>query len=185
VTEQTIQRESSLKKQFENTFKEYFKLLCFHAMSFTGDENVAKDIVHDVFLSLWEHRVKVDFSRPILPYLLNLTRNRSIDYLKHQKVKSEYQKRNVWTANLSDTGEEQREHERLIQEIIRRIDGLPGHCAEVMHLCFVDCKKYKEVAELLGISVNTVKTYVSMGLKILREEFPASILWILIHSLKK
>ena len=40
-----------------------------------------------------------------------------------------------------------------------------------------ECKKYKEIAEILGVSVNTVKTHISLGLKILRKEFPASLLF--------
>lgn len=70
-------------------------------------------------------------------------------------------------------------HEELVQQIMERIDHLPERCSEVMRLCFVECKSYKEIAALLGVSVNTVKTHVTNGLKILREEFPASILLFL------
>lgn len=59
------------------------------------------------------------------------------------------------------------------------IDRLPERCREVMRLCFVECKRYKEVAALLGISVNTVKSHISAGLKILRDEYPASLLLVL------
>lgn len=175
--------EKVFKKQFESCFKQYFKPLCFYAMSFVRDDEVAKDIVHDVFLLVWRHRLKIDFSQPMFPYFLSLTRNCSLNYLAHLKVKSRHE---VFRSGVQEWSREPDygEHEELIRNIIERIDHLPGRCAEVMRLCFVECKKYKEVADLLDISVNTVKTHVSAGLKILRNEFPASLLFIFLFRRK-
>ena len=48
--------EREFKLQFEDSFKQFFKPLCFHAMSFVKDADIAKDIVHDVFLTTWTDR---------------------------------------------------------------------------------------------------------------------------------
>jgi len=79
--------ECEFKLQFEDSFKRFFKPLCFHAMSFVKDADIAKDIVHDVFLTTWTQREKIDFTQPMLPYYLSLTRNRSLNYLDHLKVR--------------------------------------------------------------------------------------------------
>lgn len=169
--------EREFKLQFEDSFKRFFKPLCFHAMSFVKDEDAAKDIVHDVFLTVWTQRAKVDFTQPMLPYFLSLTRNRSLNYLDHLKVKARHEEKEL-QANPLYLDWENSEHEELIRDIMARIDNLPDRCGEVMRLCFIECKKYKEIAELLEISVNTVKTHLSLGLKILRSEFPASLLYV-------
>ena len=75
--------EDDIKNQFENSFREFFKSLCFHAMSFVKDEEVAKDIVHDIFLTVWTRRNEIDFTQSLYPYLLSLTRNKSLNYLEH------------------------------------------------------------------------------------------------------
>lgn len=169
--------EREFKLQFEDSFKRFFKSLCFHAMSFVKDEDIAKDIVHDVFLTTWTQRKKIDFSQPMLPYYLSLTRNRSLNYLDHLKVRTRHEKSEL-QKNLLYVETDYSEHEELIRQIMDRIDRLPDRCGEVMRLCFVECKKYKEIAEILGVSVNTVKTHISLGLKILKEEFPASLLFV-------
>jgi len=168
---------------FEVYFKAYFKSLCFYAMSFVKDNEAAKDVVHDVFLAVWNHREQIDFSQPIYPYLLSLVHNRSLNYLEHLKVKSIHQRYELQMAKKYlepvTSG-----HEELIQRIMARIESLPDRCKEVMYLCFIECKKYKEIAEALNISVNTVKTHLSTGLRILREEFPPSLLVILFFRRK-
>ncbi len=180
----TFGREYEIERQFENCFKQYFKPLCFYAMRLLKDSEVAKDVVHDVFLIVWKHRNNLDFSRTMYPYFLNLTRNNAFNYLAHLKVKENYENKGV-LQDCVDFAENDTEHEELIGNIIKRIDQLPERCRIVMQLCFIECKKYKEVADLLGISVNTVKTHISTGLKILREEFSASLLYIFFSCINK
>ena len=162
--------ECEFKLQFEDSFKRFFKPLCFHAMSFVKDADIAKDIVHDVFLTTWTQREKIDFTQPMLPYYLSLTRNRSLNYLDHLKVRARHEENESY-KNLLYAETDYSEHEELIRQIMNRINQLPDRCGEVMRLCFIECKKYKEIAEILGVSVNTVKTHISLGLKILYEEY--------------
>ena len=82
------------------------------------------------------------------------------------------------TYTLSDDST----REELLERILTRIDQLPDRCGEVMRLCFIECKKYKEIAEELNISVNTVKTHITTGLKTLRDEFPTSLLLLLLAN---
>lgn len=81
-------KQSSL--MFEQLFKQHYRTLCFHAMSLVNDLDTSKDIAHDVFLSLWYHRATIDFTRPILPYLFSLTRNRALNYLEHKKIQNNH-----------------------------------------------------------------------------------------------
>ncbi|MDE6451753.1 MAG: RNA polymerase sigma-70 factor [Odoribacter sp.] len=172
-----------VKILFENSFREFFKPLCFHAMSFVKDEEVSKDIVHDVFLTVWTRRDDIDFTQPMLPYLLSLTRHRAINHIEHLKVQVRHAEKVSGAEKIyfpaDDAG-----HEELILKIKSRIGMLPEKCREVMLLYLVECKKYKEIAEILDISVNTVKTHISNGLKNLREEFPASLLLLCFPHIK-
>lgn len=183
VVSQEGYSEKEFRTQFEVYFKQYFKQLCYYAMSFVKDSDAARDIVHDVFLSVWKHRKEIDFSKPIYPYLLSLTRNGSLNYLTHLKIKFRHEEMQLKEGEKYLFPNDNR-YEELIEDILKRIDRLPDRCGEVMRLCFVECKRYKEIAALLGISVSTVKTHVMTGLKILRDEFPPSLLYIFLFRKK-
>lgn len=164
-------KDRKLSGQFENIFELYFNPLCFYAMSFVKDREVARDIVHDVFMVVWDHRSDIDFEKPVYPYLVSLTRNRTINYLEHLKVEGKHISRQlalgVVYETMNDSG-----YEELLTRIMSRMDQLPDRCREVMYLCFVECKKHKEIAEKLDISITTVRTHIATGLKILRHDFP-------------
>ena len=68
--------EGGFKLQFEDSFKRFFKPLCFHAMSFVKDADIAKDIVHDVFLAVCEKKEILALPVNIIAYLF--TSNQSI-----------------------------------------------------------------------------------------------------------
>lgn len=176
--------DNEFRMMFEELFKQHFKSLCFHVMSFVNDKDAAKDIVHDVFLSVWKHRSEIDFSQPMIPYLFSLARNCSFNYLDHLKVKDHHIKQQLTFATVypepESTGEEE-----LIAEIVARIGQLPERCAQVMRLCFIENKKYKEIAEELNISVNTVKTHITTGLKILRDEFSEPLILFFLNRINK
>ena len=169
-------KQSSLV--FEQLFKQHYRTLCFHAMSLVNDLDASKDIVHDVFLSLWYHRASIDFTRPIFPYLFSLTRNRALNYLEHKKIQNNHVRQHL-ADDPTDTLSDDSAREELLERILARIELLPERCSQVMKLSFIECKKYKEIAEELNISVNTVKTHITTGLKTLRDEFPASLLLLL------
>lgn len=176
--------DKEFRASFEMLFKQYFKRLCFYAMSFLKDEEMAKDIIHDVFIGLWNNRSSVDFGQPMLPYLLNLVRNRCFNSLEHRKVCEKYARYQLTGENAHSVAYDS-DYDMLIESVIGRIDRLPAVCREVMRLCFLEGKKYKEVADLLGISVNTVKTHISSGLRAVRTDFPDSLITLFFQLSKK
>lgn len=176
-------KDQEFMLQFEELFKLHFKSLCYYAMSIVRDEESARDIVHDVFLNLWKRREALDFSRPMQAYLTVLVRNQCFNHLEHLKVRESYVTEELVSASPYGDSDAP-ENDELLEAILHRIDLLPEKCAEVMRLCFIDCKKYKEIAEVLNISVNTVKTHVVAGLRILRDEFSDTLVLLIFARLK-
>ena len=166
-----VQDNKQCSLVFEQLFKQHYRALCFHAMSLVNDLDASKDIVHDVFLSLWYHRDSIDFTRPMFPYLFNLTRNRALNYLEHKKIQNNHVRQHLAddpTYTLSDDPA----REELLERILARIELLPERCSQVMKLSFIECKKYKEIAEELNISpVAPVHTSVSTSRLIRHQSF--------------
>jgi len=69
----------------ESLFKDYFIGLCQFAVGYVKDHEVAKEIVQDAFVSLWEKRQTIDLSKPVKSYLSATVRNRCLNYLRDHK----------------------------------------------------------------------------------------------------
>lgn len=136
--------EKEFRKQFEVCFKQYFRPLCFYAISLVKDTEVARDIVHDVFLVVWNRRASIDFLQPMYPYLLSLTRNNALNYLTHLKVISRHEELQFQEGEKYVSPDDE-QHEELICNIIKRIDELPDRCGEVMRYALLSVRSIKKL----------------------------------------
>ena len=146
---------------FESLFKSHFGDLVGFVCSYVNDEEVAKDIVHDVFLVVLKNKKSLDVSYSLKSYLFTLSKNYALNYLKHLRVVA-MNEREVIEA-LENADDELDAYEQRVARLNEKLAELPDKC-------FVDGQKYRDVADELGISVNSVKTHISRGLKFLRNE---------------
>lgn len=170
------------KHTFEKLFKDNYESLYYHALSFLNDREASKDIVNDVFEHIWTKYSKFDFSYSIKPLLYKMVQSNCIDYIRHKEVKKKYHDFKVSRNELFE--EDYEEYEKLIENLRKAVENLPGQSRIVFKKCFLDGKKYREVGEELGISVNTVKTHITKSLRRLRGEFKDEIL-LYFFSLRK
>ncbi|MCR9010867.1 RNA polymerase sigma-70 factor [Gabonibacter chumensis] len=152
-------------KAYKTLFQQYYASMCTVAKRYIGDGDAAKDIAQEVFIKLWEKREEYDTIPNLEIFLYVLVRNRCFDYLKSRKDTVDYMDSEV-------VGNESFFRDLLIEEesyriISQAIDALPPQSARVIKLS-LDGKQNKEIAELLGISVNTVKTLKYRSLELLK-----------------
>jgi RNA polymerase sigma-70 factor (ECF subfamily) len=168
---------------FDDVFKRYFNDLTRFTRGYVRDREAAKDIVHDAFLSLWNNRARLDASIPLKAYLITLTRNLSFNYLKPRRVLDVRQGEII--ASWEEANEELEQHERRLVRLEEKLKELPGKQREIIVKCFLDGMTYKQVAEEMSISVNTVKTHLSRGLNFLRGELQDDLFLLLFISREK
>ncbi|MBN2485075.1 MAG: RNA polymerase sigma-70 factor [Bacteroidales bacterium] len=157
-----------LKQKFEKLFREHFTALCYFAQKYLGDIDSSKEIVHSVFIKIWENRAEFDWDKPAKPYLFTSVYNRSLNYIRDNKKFVP-----AGTEGTSgDIGEfrDNLEIAELESRIKRALKKLPEKCREVFELNRFEGKKYSEIAEHLNISVKTVETQMSKALGILKNE---------------
>jgi len=170
IIERNIQ--SSIDKQdFEQLFKTFFPSLIFFARKYLPDLDTAKEIVHNVFLNLWEKRDSIDTGTSLKSYLFTSVHNRCLNYIRDQKKfsRDEYQFEKLEQEEQLASHNPLEEQE-LESRIMDALNNLPEKCREVFMLSRFEGKKYMEIAEKLGISVKTVETQMSKALRILREK---------------
>jgi RNA polymerase sigma-70 factor (ECF subfamily) len=141
-------------------------------MQYVHDLDTAKDLVHNVFINLWEKREDIDPNKSVKSYLFTAVYNRSLNHIRdhkkfHNEDISEYHDR---LAGTQEDYYDKVESSELSARIKNAIDTLPERCREIFLLNRFEEMKYKEIAEKLDISIKTVEAQMSKALKILREQ---------------
>ena len=169
----------SVKENFDSIYVNNFSRLFLFAKEYVLFDEEAENIVQDIFLMLWEKKdiLRVDVS--LTAYLFTLVKNKCIDFLRHRMVEQIYseniQQEYNEELNVKLFALESFDHnfssEEQIEILLRNaIDKLPERCRLIFIKSRIEGKKYKEIAEELNLSVNTVEGQISIALKKLREE---------------
>lgn len=163
-------------ESFEWIFKTYYRSLCFYAEGMIGEKEAAEDIVSNFFLKLWENRETLHITS-LQAYLYKGVHNNTLKYLERIKVLHKYCEHAMYMINNSDLFQSQIDQQPLllmisqetVTEIENAINTLPEQCKEVFSLARLDGLSYQEVADQLGISINTVRTQITRAMTKLRE----------------
>lgn len=184
VTEKSLNRNKKLDPgSFETLFREYFTPLISFARKILGDEDDAREVVHKVFINLWEKREEIDLSTSLKSYLFTSVHNRSLNVIRDRKKFS--------AEEVPDSAGEwdvsaQIESMELEEKINEALEALPEKCRQIFELNRFDGLKYSEIAAKLEISVKTVENQMSKALKILREKlmkYMTLLLWLVMFTL--
>jgi RNA polymerase sigma-70 factor (ECF subfamily) len=164
-------------------FREHFTGLCFFARKYTADLDSAREIVHAVFVRIWENRADFDWEKPAKSYLFTAVYNRSMNFVRDARrfVKQDDLHPHVEQGAVFANELEAAELETRIQRAIR---NLPDKCREVFELSRLEGKKYPEIAEIMNISVKTVESHMSKALALLRVDLKEYLTLLLIWMIK-
>ncbi|MEI9919903.1 MAG: RNA polymerase sigma-70 factor [Bacteroidota bacterium] len=153
---------------FHKVFDSCYEDLCRYARTIVKDSDIAEDIVQSMFMKLWEMRESVDINTSVRSYLFRSVYNQCINHLEHKAVRAKYDK----AAGLEAGRDEQQPGvfpEELEENIRKAVDALPPQCRSIFIMSRYEELKYSEIADKLGISVNTIQNQVCKALKLLRE----------------
>lgn len=162
--------KASDKAAFEILFRTYYSYLCNFAYTFLKDRDNSEEVVQDMFVAFWNKRDQIIIKSSSKSYLTQTIRNRCLNELKHQKVKNAYQSHQMTTGTDISEGSSLLEQEELALKIQEAINSLPGQQQRVFLLSREEGKKYKEIAEELGISVKTVENHMGKALELMRNQ---------------
>jgi len=158
----------------ELLFHRYYNDLCRYLIVFLKDENVARNIVQDLFLYLWESRENIDFKKSLESYLYQACRFNALIYLRNEnRHEKSYEKirRSSTEESLDVSSEmETRELDKIINE---SIELLPTRCKQIFKLSRNRGLSYNEIASQLGISVSAVDNQVNIAIKKIKRHIGA------------
>lgn len=154
---------------YDAAFRTWYAPLVRVAGALLKDTDAAEEVVQDVMVELWRRRHVMDAGITLRAYLLRAVRNRSLNHLRHLRVRRET---TVDVEALYDepVASDQPVVAKELGEAVKvALDELPPRCREVFDLSRVHGLKYAEIAETLGISQKTVEAQMGKALRILRE----------------
>ncbi len=158
------------ERAFEKVFKDNFKKLQSYAITIVSDENVAEEMVQNVFFKLWDRSETIHIQASIAAYLYRAVYNESCNYCKHQKVKQSFL--HYSKHAMSDISAEKASKKVMVTELEQRIknalNDLPEQCRTVFQLSRFEELKYQQIADTLGISIKTVEAQMGKALRIMR-----------------
>ena len=146
----------------DHTFRCYYRPLCLYALHYIKEVETVEDIVQDCFVRLMENQSVTNEKA----WLYTTVRHACIDRLRMENPFTTDIKPTDMEGTLSD--DEAMERSLHEAELWTAIDSLPRRCREVFLMSKRDGKRYREIAEELGISEKTVEHQISKALKTLR-----------------
>ena len=155
-------------KVFENVFNTHSKALHNFMYYKCGDADLAQDFVQESFVKLWQNCAKVVFDKA-KSYLFTVANNLFLNNVAHKKVVLKHQQRGAKHHTNEDPSFLMEEQEFMVK-LQDAIADLPEKQREVFLLNRIDKKKYREIAELLNVSIKTVEKRMSLALKTLRNK---------------
>lgn len=156
---------------FKKVFLRYYEPLCNFCWRYVKSKAISEDLVQEVFANLWKLRNTLDPNRSISVYLFQAVKNKAQDYLDHQEVIRRYETDHRHDKEGFTTQTKIRqEDEEFIKAAREAIDNLPCRSQQVYILHREEGLTYREIAEVMEISVKTVESQMSRALDMLRAQ---------------
>lgn len=154
---------------FEFLFRNYYYGLCRFVAGIIKSPSVAEDIVQDVFLNIWQNKKDWLPHGNIKTYLYKASKNCAINYLKHLTVVNNWAEFSTeHMASSCDNLENEYIQKEILLSINKAIEKLPEKCRIIFLLQRQEGLTYKEISEVLNISLSTVETQMGRALKKIR-----------------
>lgn len=150
---------------FRLLFVNFYNSLVYFAMGYVREKELAEDIVQELFMQIWESDTRYMSYTSFKTFLYTSVRNACVNLLKHKEVEEKY----LQYAGTRETEDLRVMEEEIYRLLLRAVDELPPRCREVFEQVLAG-KKNDEIAEILKISVLTVKKQKNIGLQILKEK---------------
>jgi len=164
-----------INKDFGEYFRKYYQALSYFAYNILKDKDLAEDVVQNVFLKIINDKIVFEDETHRRQYLYKSVKNSCLNEIKRLDIHSQVMER------LTPESKENIEHQNdnnlfssivraeVYREIIAAVDSLPSECKKVFKMAYMDNLDNQDIADVLSISINTVKVQKNKAKKKLRQ----------------
>lgn len=163
---------ASDQKAFNSLFRSLYPRLIHFACKYNKNKAVARDIVQDAFVVLWEKRDQIEPDRSIQAYLYRIVRNKSLNYIRDHSDETVGLLDDI-PLEAPNNVKNQNETEQLINLLKKWIKKLPKRQREAFELSRFEGLDHDEIAGVMDVSSNTVNNHIVAALNKLRDRCDA------------
>lgn len=150
---------------YSELYQRYYYLLFSYAYKRLGDKEHAKDIIQELFTSLWEKRFSFELKSSFSGYLFTTANNRIINYFLHEDVRGKYASSLAGFIDEDEVKADYLIRERQLSDLIEmEIQRLPEKMRQIFELSRKEHLSHREIADKLSLSEKTVDRQVSNAL---------------------
>lgn len=154
---------------FRTVFEQFYVQLCVFANRYVNDREASKDVVNDVFIKFWKAPKRFHHMDHVLANLYLITKHTALNY--QQAVVRSMKRNFVYQTELGD--EEtfylaEITRTEMLNELYEAISKLPAKAGQIIRQTYLEGKSNQEVADEMGISIQTLRNQKSRALAILR-----------------
>lgn len=152
---------------FDQVYYKYSKKLFVFSLKFLKDKQEVEDLIQKVFTAIWERREYLNPEKSFEGYLFKIIRNEIYDIFKLRLIREHYYN---YILNDPASDPDDLEKKKMIERVFELANNLPEKRAKIFRMSKEEGLTYKEIAEQLNISENTVDTQIRHSLNYLRKE---------------
>jgi len=145
-----------------------YKKLVHFAHLLVRSRELSEEVVEDVFIKLWTRRKQAPDIQNLKVYLYVTTKNTALNYLSKKASElttAPFDFLDIDLVTIDPSPEQQMITAEMLKKVEEAVESLPPRCKMIFKLIREDGLKYKEVADILGISVNTIDAQLAIAIK--------------------
>jgi RNA polymerase sigma-19 factor, ECF subfamily len=165
-----MQLGNGQETSFDQIYRCYSARLYARLLKLVKNESLAREILQDAFVRLWEHRASIKGNTSLGPYLFRIAENRVCDFFRRAARDKRLEKQLMAAATERYDPVEKALWDKETHLILHKaIDALPAQRKRVFTLCKLEGKSYEEVSRDLGISTSTISDHIVKATRFLRD----------------
>lgn len=170
------------EQAFDQVFRMYYARLCDFAERYLKNKVDAEEAIEKLFVNLWHKKTVLEDDNHVRAFLYRSAYNSSLNILRTSQRQSRREKEFGLKTDLTEESYlNNLLRSELIGMIYQEIEKLPEQYARVIKMSYQEGLKNEEIAQALGLSLQTVKNYKTKGLLILKTRMPIT-LWLVVCS---
>lgn len=156
---------------FKQIFDQYKGAVYGYSYKLTKSSTLAEETVQEVFLKIWQNRTKLDFTRPIKPYIYKIAQNHVYNTLRNAAYSDKLKEQIFYSQAIGHTITEDQIIYRDLEAFQERaIQALPTRRQLIFRMSRMEGLSHEEIAQRLDISPNTVKDQIVKALKTIKAQ---------------
>lgn len=163
------------KQAFGRLAERYYRTLKRYGLKFVVDEEVVEGCIQELFLQLWQNRLRINETTSVKHYLLKALRHHVLQYLRNQKRLN--QEELDWDSSIAEEADSetlliQRESlTSLTNTIQAQLASLPDREREALYLRYYESLTIPEIAEVMNVNRQSVSNFLQKALNKLRNQW--------------